>query len=156
MSQNNRRGQRGAAREKHICSEIHEHGQVPEWAVSVMHEISLVSAPKSSLTAEQCRQLWDNSSCAEPGCPMCPATRALALLSALPAQCNWEIPFYRKSTRLVLYEKSISSSEKCSLLNPLKCPKGTGKALSDTLLNTHTGRGAIFLYKKVNTWSQSC
>lgn len=67
MSQNNRRGQRGAAREKHIGSEIRGHGRVPEWEVSVTHEILLVSTPKGSRTAHQRRQLWDNSSRAEPG-----------------------------------------------------------------------------------------
>lgn len=67
MSQNNRRGQRGAAREKHVCSEIHGQGLVPEWEVSVMHEILLVSAPKGSCTAHQRRQLWDSPSHAEPG-----------------------------------------------------------------------------------------
>lgn len=105
-------------------------------------------------------------------CPMCPVTRALALLSALPPQCNWEMgntcywghlkhPFsipqiHSCKTHTIflttegahdLYEKSFSSLERCSLLNPL-VPQGHWQSIlrQVTASWTDSGRGAALLY----------
>lgn len=89
MSQNNRRGQRGAAREKHIYSEIRGHGLVPEWEVPTMHEILLVSTPKGSQAAHQRRQLWDNCSRAEPGLFNVSSDQSPGLALSSPSTGQW-------------------------------------------------------------------
>lgn len=64
-----KRAERSCQKEAHsICSETHEYYLVPEWEVSVMHEVLLVSTHMGSQTAHQCSQLCHNSIRAEPAC----------------------------------------------------------------------------------------
>lgn len=65
-----KRAERSCQKEVHsICSETHGHCLVPEWQVSVLHEMLLVSTRMGSQTAHQCSQLSDNSTRAEPDLP---------------------------------------------------------------------------------------
>lgn len=65
-----KRAERSCQKEaRSICSETHGHCLVPEWEVSVTHEILLVSTRTGSQTAHQRSQLCDNSNRAEPDLP---------------------------------------------------------------------------------------
>lgn len=91
MYQNNRRGQRGAAREKHICSESMDTVWSQSGKCLSCMKYSWFLHPRAEEQHTNAGSCGTIPAMQSQACPMCPVTRVLALLSALPAQCNWEI-----------------------------------------------------------------
>lgn len=192
MSQSNRRGQRGAARKKYIAFALKPTDTV--WSQSG----KCLSCMKYSwfLHTWAHKQHTNAASCVtippvqNQTCLLCPASKALAYPSALPAQHNQEILVAEGISNILaipqlnsckIHTFSLLQSEhvtgitwkqrfftrKLHFTKSLKCPKGTGKALSqagDTLRHRQSSRVPIFLYtpttrastRRASTWSQSC